>query len=92
MVEKPEPAATPGEEPLENRRPGRNWAVAGVIFGSLAFVLIPFLFGTLGILFGAVGFLKGARRLGKIAIGVSILSLVLGTILYVLLLNLINQP
>ena len=90
MVEKPGSVSTPDEEAPDNRTAGRNWAIAGVIFGALAFVLIPFLLGPLGILFGLVGYAKGARRSGKVAMGVSIFSLVLGNILYVLLRNLVN--
>lgn len=78
------------KEATEVRPPGRNWAVAGVVVGVLAFVLLPPIFGTLGIVFGLIGFAKGAQRLGKIAIGVSVFSLVLGSILYVLLRSLMN--
>ena len=78
------------EKFAEARPPGRNWAVAGVVVGVLAFVVLPFLLGPLGILFGLVGFAKGARRLGKIAMGISIFSLVLGSVLFVLLQNLVN--
>ena len=64
--------------------------MAGIAAGALAFVLIPFFLGPLGILFGLVGFMKGARRQGKIAMGVSVFSLVFGTILYVLFRGLVR--
>ncbi len=72
------------------RPPGRNWAVTGIVAGALAFVLVPFFLGPLGILFGLIGFTKGARRQGKIAMGVSVFSLVFGTILYVLFRGLVR--
>ena len=77
-------------EARTGRSPGRNWAVAGIVVGALAFVLVPFFLGPLGILFGLIGFSKGSRRPGKIAIGVSIFSLIFGTILYVLFRSLVN--
>lgn len=89
MVEKPEPATEPEEKISENRIPGQGWAVAGIVAGALAFVLIPPLLGVLGIVFGLIGYARGARRMGKIAVGVSIFSLVLGSVLYVLLSDLI---
>ncbi len=67
-------------------QPGRNWAIAGIISGALALILIPILFGPLGMVLGAVGLTRGARRLGAIAIGVSVASLVLGLILNAVLL------
>lgn len=82
-------APKPAEE-HSGRPPGRGWAVTGIVSGVLAFVLIPPLFGALGILFGFVGRAKGDRRLGRIAIIVSIFSLVLGSILYAVFRNLMN--
>ena len=89
MVEKPE-ASTPGGGSGETHRPGRNWAVAGIVSGVLSLVILPVFLGPLGILFGFIGYVRGARRLGKVAVGVSIFSLVLGSILYVLLRNLMG--
>lgn len=71
-------------------RPGRKWAISGIVVGVLSFVLVPVFLGPLGILFGLIGFVKGARKLGTIAMGISVFSLVLGSILYVLLQNLVN--
>ncbi|MGB3632413.1 MAG: hypothetical protein WA982_00080 [Rubrobacteraceae bacterium] len=90
MVEKPGLAPASDESRPEDQRPGRNWAVAGIVFGVLAFILVPIFMGPLGILFGLIGFAKGARRLGKIAMGISVFSLVLGSVLYILLQNLMN--
>ncbi|CAN5669929.1 hypothetical protein BH24ACT22_BH24ACT22_12250 [soil metagenome] len=85
MVQKPGSETAPGES-----RPGRNWAISGIVVGVLAFILVPVFLGPLGILFGLIGFMKGARTLGKIAMVVSVFSLVLGSILYILLQNLAN--
>ena len=78
------------KEPLEGRPPGHNWAVAGIVVGALAFILIPVLLGPMGMAFGLVGYLKGARKLGLIAVLVSIFSLILGTILSVILVSMMN--
>ena len=80
----------PTREVTEVRTPGRNWAVAGITSGALAFVFVPVFLGPLGILFGVIGLSKGARKLGKIAIAVSVSSLVVGSAIYVLLQNLMN--
>lgn len=88
MAEDPRPAS--GREAPPSGA-GRNWAVAGIVAGALSLVLAPVLLGPVGMLFGAVGYVKGARRLGVIAVVVSILSLVLGSVLYVVLQNLTNQ-
>ncbi len=75
---------------LPGRPPGRNWAVAGIVVGALAFMLIPVILGPTGMVFGLVGYLKGARKLGLIAIVVSILTLILGTILSVILVSMMS--
>jgi hypothetical protein len=82
-------ASEPDRE-VSGRPPGHNWAVAGIVVGALAFVLIPMLLGPMGMVFGLVGYVKGARRLGLIAIVVSIFTLILGTILSVILVSMMN--
>jgi hypothetical protein len=64
--------------------------LAGIISGALALILVPILLGPLGMVLGTVGLLKGARRMGAIAIGVSVLSLILGLILNAILLYVVN--
>jgi hypothetical protein len=44
-------------------------------------VFIPILFGPLGIVLGIVGYRKGDRSLGRVAIIVSALGLILGIVL-----------
>lgn len=75
---------------LPGRPPGHNWAVAGIVVGALAFVLIPVLLGPTGMALGLVGYLKGAQKLGLIAVIVSILTLILGTILSVILVSMMR--
>lgn len=60
--------------------------MAGIISGALSLVLIPILLGPLGMVLGTVGLLKGSRKMGVIAIGVSVFGLVLGLILNAILL------
>jgi hypothetical protein len=83
-------SASEPEKELSGRPPGHNWAVAGIVVGALAFVLIPVLLGPMGMAFGLVGYVKGARRLGLIAIVVSIFTLILGTVLSVILVSMMN--
>lgn len=55
---------------------GRRWTIAGIVCGVLTLVL-PIVFGPLGIIFGYVGRKKGATSLGTAAIGISAVLLVL---------------
>jgi hypothetical protein len=54
----------------------------------LAVVLLPILFGPLGVVLGIVGLAKGSRGLGAAAIIVSIVGFVVGIVLGALLLSL----
>ncbi|CAN5913231.1 hypothetical protein BH23ACT11_BH23ACT11_17820 [soil metagenome] len=91
MVENPDQSVVRDESGGESQRPGRKWSIAGIVLGGLAFLIIPFLLGPLGMLFGFIGFTRGARRLGAAAIIVSVTSLVLGTLMYILLQNMMSQ-
>lgn len=81
---------TEPQGPTSRRRPGRAWSVVGIVSGALAFVLIPILFGPLGIVLGIVGYRKGDRRLGRVAIIVSALGLILGIVLTISALTLLQ--
>lgn len=72
---------TEPQAPTARRRPGRVWSIVGIVFGALAFVLIPILLGPVGIVLGIVGYRKGDRSLGRVAIIVSALGLILGIVL-----------
>ena len=84
MTELPQPSYSPEDHPVHGR--GRNLAIAGIICGAVSFLVIPILFGPLGILLGILGLARGERRLGTIAIVVSVLGLVVGFILSFLVL------
>lgn len=75
----------------EPRPGGRNWAIAGIISGLVAVVLLPVIFGPLGVAFGFVALVKGSRGLGVVAILAGILGLVLGVVLSAVLLSIVNQ-
>lgn len=79
MTEPPRPSYAPEDRPSRGR--GRNLAIAGIVSGAVSFLVIPILFGPLGVLLGILGLARGERRLGKIAIVVSVLGLVVGFIL-----------
>ena len=62
------------------QKPAQGLAVAGLVCGIIAFLLVPPLFGILGIIFGAISWSKG-NTLGRTATIVSIVGLVLGMII-----------
>jgi hypothetical protein len=84
MTEPPQPSYSPEDHPVRGR--GRNLAIAGIVSGAISFLVIPILFGPLGILLGILGLARGERRLGTIAIVASVLGLVVGFILSFLVL------
>ncbi len=86
MTEPPQPSYFPEDHPT--RRPGRNLAIAGIVSGAVSFLVIPILFGPLGVLLGILGLARGERRLGTVAVVVSVLGLVVGFILSFLVLYL----
>ena len=69
------------------RRPGRGWAIAGIVSGVLALGILPIVLGPLGILLGIVGYAKGSRRMGVVAIVAGALGLVIGLVLTFVLLS-----
>ena len=84
MTEPPQPSFAPEDRPVRWR--GRNLAIAGIVCGAVSFLVLPILLGPLGILLGILGLVRGERRLGAIAIVVSVLGLVVGFILSFLVL------
>ena len=80
----PQPFQSPEDRPAGGR--GRNLAIAGIVSGAISFLIIPILFGPLGILLGILGLARGERRLGTIALVVSVVGLVVGFILSFLVL------
>jgi hypothetical protein len=84
VIESPQPSYFPKDRPT--RRRGRNLAIAGIVSGAVSFLVIPILFGLLGVLLGILGIARGERRLGTIAIVVSVLGLAVGFILSFLVL------
>jgi hypothetical protein len=85
-TEPPQPSHSPEGHPARGR--GRNLTIAGIVSGAVSFLVIPILFGPLGVLLGILGLAIAERRLGTIAIGVSVLGLVVGFILSFLVLYL----
>ncbi len=74
----PGPAAYP--PPPAGKPPGRPWTIAGLVCGLLALLLVPIIFGPLGIIFGFVGKSKGDPMGQWVGIG-SIVTTVLGILL-----------
>ncbi len=65
---------------------GAGFATTGLVCGIIAFLFIPFLFGTLGIIFGSIAWNKGHPR-GKTATITSIAGLIVGLIFSILVWN-----
>jgi hypothetical protein len=86
MTEPLQPSYSPEDRPAQGR--GRKLAIAGIVSGAVSFLVIPILFGPLGVLLGILGLVRGERRLGTVAIVVSVLGLVVGFILSFLVLYL----
>jgi hypothetical protein len=85
-TEPPQPSHSSEGHPARGR--GRNLTIAGIVSGVVSFLVIPILFGPLGVLLGILGLAIAEQRLGTIAIGVSVLGLVVGFILSFLVLYL----
>ena len=75
------------EDVPDGRRPGRGWAIAGIVSGVLALGILPILLGPLGIVLGIVGYAKGSRRMGVVAIVTGALGLAIGLVLTFVLLS-----
>jgi hypothetical protein len=86
MTEPPQSSYSPEDRPTRGR--GRKLAIAGIVFGAISFLVIPILFGPLGVLLGILGLARGERRLGTVAIVVSALGVIVGFILSFLVLYL----
>lgn len=66
MTEPSQPSYFPEDRPTRGR--GRNLAIAGIVSGAVSFLVIPILFGPLGVLLGILGLARGERRLGTVAV------------------------
>lgn len=61
--------------------PGRIYTILGAVFGVIALLFIPILFGPAGIILGFVGHAKGDKPLGMyVGIG-SIVTTIVGMVL-----------
>jgi hypothetical protein len=80
------PTSTPGYAPGVPQRPeggaGKTCGILSIIFGAVAFLFCPPLFGIAGIILGAVSISKSKdKKLGTIGLIVSILGLIIGMII-----------
>jgi hypothetical protein len=60
-------------------KPKQGMAIAGLVCGIIAFLILPPVFGVLGIVFGAISW-KAGNKLGMAATIVSIVGLIVGMI------------
>jgi hypothetical protein len=56
--------------------PGRKYSILGIVFAALSLVVLPVIFGPVGVVFGVIGTVKNDTKLGITAI---VLSVVLAT-------------
>jgi hypothetical protein len=61
--------------------PGRVFTIIGLVFGLLAILFLPILFGPAGIVLGFVGYAKGDRPFGLIVGIGSIITMIGGMVL-----------
>ncbi len=64
--------------------PANTLSILGIVFGGLAFLFFPVIFGPAGLILGAVGMTKN-EKLAPVALAVSGAGLVVGTIIGALL-------
>jgi hypothetical protein len=63
------------------RTSARVCSILGIVFGAIAVLFFPIIFGLVGIVLSIVGFATGDRQLGKWALVVSIAGTVVGFVL-----------
>ena len=71
---------TPAFQQPPAAKPAQGLAIAGLVCGIIAFLIVPPLFGILGIVFGGVSWSKG-NKLGRVATFVAIAGLIIGMII-----------
>ncbi|MBC5793255.1 MAG: hypothetical protein H8Z69_04450 [Nanohaloarchaea archaeon] len=62
---------------MDERPEGRKYTNLGLIFAGLSLVVIPIVFGIIGLISGLKGYMDGDERRGALAI---VLSVVLATV------------
>lgn len=63
------------------RSGARVCSILGIVFGAIAVLFFPIIFGLVGIVLSIIGFSMGDRALGKWAIVVSVVGTVAGFLL-----------
>lgn len=74
------PYAAPTAHPAAAANPANTLSILGIVFGGIAFLLFPVLFGPAGLILGAVGLTKG-EKLAPVALAVAGAGLVVGIVL-----------
>ena len=64
-----------------SRTGARVCSILGIVFGAIAVLFFPIIFGLVGIVLSIIGYAMGDRALGKWAIVVSVVGTVLGFVL-----------
>jgi hypothetical protein len=63
------------------RSAARVCSILGIVFGVVAIVFFPIIFGVAAIILAAIGYSRGDRRLGRVALIVAIGGTLLGFLL-----------
>ena len=61
---------------MSNRVEGRKFSVLSFVFAGLSWIVLPIVFGPLGLLFGMIGVLKDDVVMGSLGMVFSVLSAV----------------
>ena len=79
---------TPGRDypPPATTTTGRGWTIGAFVCAAVAVLLLPYVFGPVGMILGYVGHRKG-DPLGRWAMGASFIGLCVGLLLIGLFLN-----
>jgi hypothetical protein len=67
-----------------------TFSIMGIVFGAVAVLFLPIIFGPVGIVMGAIGMSK-KERLGVVGLVVSIVGTILGFILGALVFTAMNN-
>jgi hypothetical protein len=76
------------EQNHSSKPAGRKYSILGIVFAGLSLIVLPIVFGPVGIIFGVMGTLKNDTKLGITAI---VLSVVLATASTLIAMHLMSQ-
>jgi hypothetical protein len=67
--------------------PGRTYSILSLVFAGLSLIVLPIIFGPIGVIFGVIATIKGDKKLGITGIILSVVLAVLSTLIAMYLLS-----